>query len=79
MKFGPNCNFRAKKLHVEDFHRDLEKKLDVFPNFQQKKQQMLKMLPKSGFWSNFEIFRFLVKFGVQALTAREKRLYQKIL
>ena len=64
---------------LSEFLRDLERKLGIFSNFQQKKQQMLKMLPKSGFWPNFEIFRFLVKFGVQALTAREKRLYQKIL
>ena len=52
--------------------------MDVLPDFQQKIQQMLKMLDFSAFWSKFEIFHFLAKFGSKPLVALEKRLYQKI-
>ena len=62
LKFGPKYDFKAQKALVEVFLRDLERKLDVLPHFQQKKQQMLKMLIFFSFWSKFENFQFLAKF-----------------
>ena len=60
------CNFQA----------DLERKWNVFSDFQQKSQQMLKVLYISEFWSKCEIFHFSLKFGVEPLIALGKQLYK---
>ena len=77
-KFGPKCDFRGQKALVKDFHPDLEKKLNVLADCQQKCEKMLKMLYIFEFWSKLEFFHFWVKFGAKLLAALGKRLYPKI-